>query len=58
MAMISNSFKKCPELDVKYTIGGQGERNLSLRLPIYLNKFIEGVSMSSDAFSSNWQNIT
>lgn len=31
---------------------------VQLRLPIFVNRFVEAVEMPQAAFSSNWSNIT
>lgn len=56
MAMITNAFDYCPQLEV--IINDQYQVNASVRLPIFINRFVEKVEMPQEAFQKNWTNIT
>jgi len=59
MAMMSNAFDTCPTINVKLSIPESGYSfNDSLRLPVYLNRYIEKVEMPQANFTKNWQNIS
>ena len=54
MAMMSQAFDFSPHLDVVV----DGGLDVSLRLPLFVNKFIEKVEMPQESFFKNWKNIT
>jgi hypothetical protein len=59
MAMMSQAFDYAPELNVYLEILSMGYTfNNQIRIPIYVNRFIEKVEMPLEAFSKNWYNIT
>lgn len=57
MAMLTNAFDYCPQLDVAIQ-NEQYQVNASVRLPIFVNRYIEKVEMPQEAFAKNWKNIT
>lgn len=58
MAMLAGSFRLSPELFVAMSIPGRNETTMTLRLPIYINRFIERVEMPEEVFARHWSNIT
>ena len=58
MAMITNAFDYCPQLEVSIQTDTYEVNNASVRLPIFVNRFIEKVEMPKEAFAKNWTNIT
>ena len=59
MAMMSQAFDYAPELNVYLEILSMGYSfNNQIRIPIFVNRFIEKVEMPLEAFSKNWYNIT
>jgi len=50
-------FDELPELHLSY-MNGLVKEDSSLKLPIYLNKFFEPITMSRDDFFARWKNLT
>lgn len=50
-------FDEFPELHISFMNGLQKE-DLNLKLPVYLNKFFEPITMSRDDFFARWKNLT
>lgn len=50
-------FEDFPEIRISY-MNGLVKEDLSLKLPIYLNKFFEPITMSRDDFFARWKNLT
>lgn len=53
--MMEQAFDRSPTLQVYLP---DGSLNVELRLPIYVNRFIEKVEMPQANFTKNWHNIT
>jgi hypothetical protein len=57
MAMMDIPFNSPPQLQIKCSFGHH-VFNTTIRLPIYINRYIEFVDMPQEAFIKNWKNIT
>lgn len=49
-------FDEFPELQLSF-MNGLVKENLSIKLPVYINKFFEPISMSRDDFFARWKNL-
>uniref|UniRef100_A0A6G1SB68 AP-2 complex subunit alpha n=1 Tax=Aceria tosichella TaxID=561515 RepID=A0A6G1SB68_9ACAR len=50
-------FEDFPEIHLSF-MNGLTKENVDLKLPIYLNKFFEPITMSRDDFFARWKNLT
>lgn len=50
-------FNEFPEIHVSF-MNGLVKEDLNLKVPIYLNKFFEPITMSRDDFFARWKNLT
>lgn len=50
-------FDEFPELHISF-MDGLVKEDLHLKLPVYLNKFFEPITMSRDDFFARWKNLT
>lgn len=50
-------FDELPEIHISY-MNGLVKEDLNLKLPFYLNKFFEPITMSRDDFFARWKNLT
>jgi len=50
-------FEELPELHVSF-MNGLVKEDLSLRLPVFLNKFFEPIPMGREDFFARWKNLT
>ncbi len=54
-AQITGPFMDCPKLVVSFLLPDNTPRSIPLRLPVTINKFMQGRDLSSDEFFSNWR---
>lgn len=50
-------FKEHPQMHISF-MNGLVKEDLTIKLPIYLNKFFEPIVMSRDEFFTRWKNLT
>lgn len=50
-------FEEFPEIHLSF-MNGLTKEDIDLKLPIYLNKFFEPITMSRDDFFARWKNLT
>lgn len=50
-------FQEPPELLVQFLYCGSGQ-SLSLKLPVFLNKFFEPTAMTGESFFARWKNLS
>ena len=56
---MGKAFDQVPSLKLKcFKQNSQTQINTVIRLPIFINRFIEKVEMPLEAFKSNWESIT
>lgn len=59
MAMLRQPFAAMPpSLNIQYTTSSGVSGAAQIRLPIFVNRFVEAVEMPQAAFAGNWNNIT
>ena len=58
LVMLNNPVSVCPTLQFSYIAGGVQDGNVTVRLPIFLNRFMEPVEMPLANFRSVWNDIT
>jgi hypothetical protein len=54
-AQITGAFVDCPKLTVSYLLPDNTPRTIPLRLPVTINKFMQGKELSTEEFFSNWR---
>merc|ERR1711962_1791742 len=50
-------FNQQPDLNLTFTYNGE-QQQMSAKLPISVNKFIEPTEMNAEAFFSRWKNLS
>lgn len=50
-------FEEFPEMHISF-MNGLVKEDVNIKLPVYLNKFFEPITMSKDDFFARWKNLT
>ena len=58
LIMLNNPLTVCPTLQFSYIAGGVADGSATVRLPIFMNRFMEPVDMPLPKFRSVWDDIT
>ena len=58
LIMLNNPLTVCPTLQFSYIAGGVADGSATVRLPIFVNRFMEPVDMPLPKFRSVWDDIT
>jgi hypothetical protein len=54
-AQITGPFMECPKLVVSFLLPDNTPRSIPLRLPVTINKFMQGRDLTPEEFFSNWR---